>query len=91
MDSEKTTPETATVETAAVMYSPPPVIGYRTLSQAEVDQMNEIKALGAQVEVRINILMQDPAADVRWVAIAKTQLQQGFMALTRAVAQPTSF
>lgn len=27
----------------------------------------------------------------RWTGIAKTHLQQGFMALTRAVARPTSF
>lgn len=27
----------------------------------------------------------------RWTAIAKTQLQQGLMALTRAVARPTTF
>lgn len=27
----------------------------------------------------------------RWVAIAKTDLQTGLMALTRAVAQPTTF
>ena len=27
----------------------------------------------------------------RWVAIAKTDFQSGLMALTRAVAQPTSF
>jgi hypothetical protein len=30
-------------------------------------------------------------ADQRWVAIAKTDLQKGFMALVRAVAQPESF
>jgi len=27
----------------------------------------------------------------RWAALARTDLQRGFMALTRAVAQPTSF
>lgn len=27
----------------------------------------------------------------RWVAISKTDFQTGFMALTRAVAQPTTF
>ena len=27
----------------------------------------------------------------RWAALAKTQLQQGFMALNRAVALPTTF
>lgn len=31
------------------------------------------------------------AAPSRWLAIARTDLQTGFMALTRAVAQPTTF
>jgi hypothetical protein len=28
---------------------------------------------------------------IRWMSIARTHLQQGFMALTRAVAKPTGF
>lgn len=32
------------------VHTPPPVTGYRKLSQAEVDLMNEIKAHGAQLE-----------------------------------------
>lgn len=30
------------------------------------------------------------AEPLRWAAISKTELQQGFMALVRAVAQPTN-
>ena len=30
-------------------------------------------------------------ADQRWLAIAKTQLQQGFMALGRSIARPDGF
>lgn len=33
----------------------------------------------------------DHAQPERWVSIARTHLQQGLMALTRAVAQPSSF
>ena len=29
--------------------------------------------------------------DVRWIGIGEDHLQQGFMALTRAVAKPTTF
>jgi hypothetical protein len=32
-----------------------------------------------------------PGVDERWLAIAKTQLQQGFMALRRAVTTPSGF
>lgn len=32
-----------------------------------------------------------PFIDQRWVSIGATQLQQGFMAVTRGIAQPTTF
>ena len=32
-----------------------------------------------------------PSIDQRWVSIGATEIQQGFMALTRAIAQPTTF
>ncbi len=32
-----------------------------------------------------------PVIDQRWVSIGATQLQQGFMALIRGIAQPTTF
>mgnify|MGYP000529369054 CR=1 FL=1 len=72
--------------------------GYRDLSQSEIDAMNRIKALAEQVGALVeeldaspNAETADQAADRRWVAIARTQLQQGFMALTRAIAKPTTF
>ncbi len=32
-----------------------------------------------------------PSIDQRWVSIGATQLQQGFMAVIRGIAQPTTF
>lgn len=32
-----------------------------------------------------------PSIDQRWVSIGATELQQGFMAVIRGIAQPTSF
>ena len=32
-----------------------------------------------------------PALDQRWISIGATQLQQGFMAVIRGIAQPTTF
>ena len=32
-----------------------------------------------------------PALDQRWVSVGATDLQQGFMALVRSIAQPTTF
>ena len=34
---------------------------------------------------------QKPALDQRWIAIGATDLQRGFMAVTRGIAQPTTF
>lgn len=68
--------------------------GYRELSQGEIDLMNEVKTKGADLGDMFRALESPHQAievDKRWLAIAKTQLQQGFMALTRAVAKPEFF
>lgn len=67
------------------------ITGYRDLSQDEIDTMNIIKELGAQIETQVDSLAATPGLDQRWVAIGKTHMQQGLMALVRAVAQPTTF
>jgi len=73
------------------MFAPPPVTGYRELSVREVALMNEIKQKANEVGVIVDRLAVMGSVDTRWVSIAKTDLQKGFMALVRAVAQPTSF
>lgn len=72
--------------------------GYRDLSQDEVDLMNEAKNLATQVGEfldKIQLTAPDNKVrtdiDQRWANIAKTDLQKGFMALIRAIAQPTTF
>ena len=70
------------------------ITGYRELSQDEIDLINSIKELAEEVGDAVDILERNEVGldiDGRWVAIAKTHLQQGFMALTRAVAKPESF
>ena len=67
-----------------------PIVGYRELTDDEIDLINAIKAHGAHLQ---NLLMTvtEAQADGRWVSIAQTHLQQGMMALTRAVAKPEGF
>ena len=65
--------------------------GYRELSQDEIDAMNAVKSLGVEIGNQISALQVDGNIDQRWVAIGKTHLQQGLMALTRAVAKPDFF
>ncbi len=101
------------------------IAGYRELSQADIDMMNTIKAMGPQMEDLLSkvgahiaegrrppLTLADSEADLkelprpdfnanrdrmdraqpeRWAAIARTHFQEGLMALTRAVAQPTFF
>jgi hypothetical protein len=65
--------------------------GYRELSQVEVDAMNAVKEKAAEVGELIRELQDNSSLDQRWVAIAKTDLQKGFMAATRSVAKPDFF
>lgn len=67
------------------------ITGYRELDQAEIDLMNEIKAMGPQLEALVQKLRDVPQHDQRWISIGVTHLQQGLMALTRAVARPPFF
>ncbi len=80
------------------------ITGYRQLTDAELALINEIKATGEQLRdlvhrVHVHIDAQ-PADDAppstitdphRWASIATTNLQQGLMALTRAVGRSTTF
>ena len=65
--------------------------GYRDLTAGEISLMNDVKHRGEKLHELIVNLRTSPGIDQRWVDIAETQLQLGLMALTRAIAQPTSF
>ena len=86
----------------------PKITGYRQLSHAEVDLMNEGKALSVQVGAYIAKLRAlpptpalghpggprddgQPYIDQRWASIGATDLQRGFMAVYRGLAQPATF
>jgi hypothetical protein len=64
---------------------------YRDLSQAEIQTMNDCKAMAENVGNVISELEKIESIDKRWLAIAKTDLQKGFMSLIRSIAQPTTF
>lgn len=68
------------------------IIGFRDLSDGERKLINEVKSIGVELGALIIKLRSDGiGADQRWLSIGETQLQQGLMALTRAIARPTSF
>jgi hypothetical protein len=78
-------------------FTQPKITGYRQLTQEEAALMNEGKALAEQVAVYIDKLRKltpentDNPLDQRWISIGVTQLQQGFMAVIRGIAKPTTF
>ena len=65
--------------------------GYRELSAEEIALMNEIKEQGVALGALVDKLKAMESIDQRWRSIGATHLQEGLMALTRAVAQPTFF
>jgi aspartate ammonia-lyase len=69
-----------------------PIKGYRELSPEEIETINLIKRMGENIGEVVEAMKQKgPEYDQRWVSVGRTHLQQGLMALTRAVAQPTNF
>lgn len=67
------------------------ISGYRTLSEEEIQLINELKAKGNELGELIDRLQSTPSLDQRWVAVGKTDVQKGFMSLIRSVSQPTTF
>jgi hypothetical protein len=64
------------------------ISGYRDLSQSEIDGINSIKALEADAGELFKQIGKIEGADLRVLAFAKTNLQQGFMWFVRSIAKP---
>ena len=67
------------------------IVGYRELTQEEINLMNEIKERGKELGELVAKLRASSELDQRWISIGATDLQTGLMALTRGVARPTFF
>jgi hypothetical protein len=66
-----------------------PVSGYSPQSQDNVDLVNENKAIEEQVLRMLDEMAKDTDRfDQRWLAIGRTHIEQGWMAINRAVFQP---
>jgi hypothetical protein len=76
--------ETQTTKTSRIR-------GYRELNETEITLMNAAKDKATEVGDICDALERTSDIDRRWLAIARTQLQQGFMALVRSIAKPKTF
>lgn len=63
----------------------------RELDAAEAELMNVISAHGEALQALVGVMRERPGMDGRWIGIGQTHLQQGLMALRRAVARPEVF
>jgi hypothetical protein len=70
---------------------PGTITGHQKQPQQKVDAVNTTKGIENDLGRWLKQLQADVEdVDGRWVSIARTHFQQGFMALNRAVFQPES-
>ena len=65
-----------------------PVPGYRPQNDAAITKARELKVAEEKVLRILDRLKDDPEVDGRWLAIGRTQIEQGFMAANRAIFKP---
>lgn len=66
------------------------ITGYRDLTQDEIDTMNGVKALERQFAELWKYVGGLDGVDRRWLAVARTHIEEGCSAAVRAVARPAS-
>lgn len=67
-----------------------PVAGYKSQPDDAVTEVNRNKEIEERLLRRVEDLGNNRSLEVdgRWLAIAKTQFEQGFMAMNRAIFKP---
>ena len=68
-----------------------PVAGYRPQDAAAIDVVNGFKEQEECLLRQLDVMADSTAPhrfDQRWLAIARTHFEQGFMALNRSVFRP---
>jgi hypothetical protein len=67
------------------------VRGYRPQSEENVALVNANKAVEEEILQILDSLGEHPGVDKRWLAIGRTHIEQGFMAVNRSVFCPERF
>lgn len=65
-----------------------PVSGYRPQTEGAVATVNANKRFEELLLRMLDTLQGDPSVDQRWLSIGRTQIEQGFMAVNRAIFRP---
>lgn len=81
---------TAATGTEPKVHEGLPVAGYRPQTDERVRRVNSNKEAEERVMRILDELRSLPPGPVdhRWLAIGRTQIEQGFMAVNRAIFQP---
>jgi hypothetical protein len=69
-------------------YSGLPVSGYRAQQQDAVDRVNANKLAEENILRLLDGYKQMSEVDQRWLAIGRTHIEQGFMAINRSIFRP---
>lgn len=65
-----------------------PVRGYRPQSDIAIQAVNANKQAEESILRTLDAYASDPSIDKRWLAVGRTHIEQGFMAINRAIFQP---
>lgn len=65
-----------------------PVAGYKDQTSYNVSMVNHNKETEERILREMDLLGDMPDVDKRWLAIARTQMEQAFMALNRSIFVP---
>jgi len=65
-----------------------PVSGYKPQAKAAIDAVNANKATEERLLRTLDAMKNDHHIDQRWLAVARTHFEEGFMALNRSIFRP---
>jgi hypothetical protein len=73
-----------------IEYDPLPVAGYTPQHSSDIQTVNEHKVMEERILRRIDAFQRaaKSEAELRWLSIARTHIEQGFMCLNRSVFLP---
>lgn len=67
---------------------PLPVLGYTNQSIDNIELVNTNKQLEEAILMVLDALTELDTVNQRWLAIGRTQIEQGFMAVNRSIFNP---
>lgn len=78
-----------TQDNVSTLHKGLPVHGYKEQSEANVKLVNQAKVAEEHTLRMLDALTQHPDYDKRWLNVARTHIEQGFMAMNRAIFKPS--